>query len=124
MEEGPPIFTLVKQREIGVGPNDEVSLNLDGTLQMLCSFYTSEDLGVFLASEGFERYARCEDAWVVLELGIYKDHTKTVELIPSKEGFVIADSSQTGVFTEGVWKGTAASEVVEAVNRWHSVVCP
>lgn len=124
MEDILPKITLVKQREIGVGPTDDASLGLDQTLQMLCSFYTSEDLGSFLGSEVFVRYARQEEAWVVLELGLYVDHTKTVELIPSMDGFVIADTHQTGVFDGALWQGSTADEVVEAVNRWLAAVHP
>ena len=124
MEDILPKITLVKQREIGAGPTDDASLSLDQTLQILCSFYTSEDLGSFLESEVFVRYARQEEAWVVLELGLYIDHTKTVELIPSLDGFVIADTNQAGVFDDGVWQGSTADEVVEAINRWLAAVHP
>jgi hypothetical protein len=59
-----------------------------------------------------------------LELGIYKDHTKTVELIPSKEEFVIADAGQSGVFENNLWRGLTAEDVVVAVNRWIGAVHP
>ena len=124
MEAVLPKITLVKQREIGEGPTDSASLGLDQTLQMLCSFYTSEDLGSFLGSEVFIRYARQSEPWVVLEIGIYKDHTKTVELIPSKEEFVIADAGQSGVFENHLWRGLTAEDVVIAVNRWIGAVHP
>lgn len=124
MEDRLPKITLVKQREIGAGPTDDASLGLDQNLQMLCSFYSLEDLGSFLRSEAFVRYARQEEAWVVLELGLYMDHAKTVELIPSLDGFVIADTNQAGVFDDDVWQGSTADEVVEAINRWFAAVHP
>lgn len=122
MNDTLPLLTLVKKTEIGVCPTDETSTGLDQTLQMLCSFYTVEDLGSFLSSEMFERYGRSGDAWVVLELGIYKDHTKTIEMVPSAEGFLLADASQSGVFEGDVWRGELVSELLDAIRKWHGVV--
>ena len=122
MEDILPKITLVKQREIGAGPTDDASLGLDQTLQMLCSFYTLEDLGSFLSSEMFEQYGRSGDAWVVLELGIYKEHTKTIEMIPSAEGFLLADVLQSGVFEGNVWRCELVSDLLEAIKKWHGVV--
>ena len=122
MDDALPLLTLVKKNEIGVCPSDEGSVGLDQTLQMLCSFYTVEDLGSFLSSEIFERYGRTQDAWVVLELGIYKDHTKTIEMIPSAEDFTLADASQSGVFAGDVWRGKNVADLLDAVRTWHGVV--
>ena len=122
MDDTLPLLTLVKKTEIGACPTDETSTGLDQTLQMLCSFYTVEDLGSFLSSEMFERYGRSGDAWVVLELGIYKDHTKTIEMVPSAEGFLLADASQSGAFEGDVWRGELVSELLDAIRTWHGVV--
>jgi hypothetical protein len=122
MDDTLPLLTLVKKSEIGVRPSDEGSVGLDQTLQMLCSFYTVEDLGSFLSSEIFERYGRTGDAWVVLELGIYKDHTKTIEMIPSAEDFTLADASQSGVFSGDVWRGKSVAGLLDAVRTWHDIM--
>ena len=122
MDDSLPLLPLVKKSELGTGPSDEGSVDLDQTLQMLCSFYTVEDLGSFLSSEMFERYGRTVEAWVVLELGIYKDHTKTIEMIPSAEGFTLADASQSGAFAGDVWRGKRVSNLLDAVRTWHDVV--
>jgi len=123
MSEDLPLLTLVKQREIAQMPHfNEVVGQLNQTLQMLCSFHSAEDLVSFLSSDIFTQYMGEEGAWVVFELGIYKDHTKTLELIPSLQEFVLADGRLSGIFQDDVWRGQPDEGMVEALQQWHNHV--
>ena len=125
MEDGVPLITLVKKSEIGPKPSlSPESLALEQTLSMLCSFLSLEDFISFLSSPMFQNYAQHEEMWVSLEIGLYVDHTKTLQLYPEHHGLTIADDAMTGAFDEHVWKGQADDALVAALGRWVAMVSP
>lgn len=123
MEDAVPVITLVKKREIGPKPAlSPESLALEQTLSMLCSFLSLEDFILFLSSPMFQAYAQHEEIWVSLEIGLYVDHTKTLQLYPEHHGLTIADEAMTGAFEDHVWKGQADDGLVAALERWSILV--
>jgi len=123
MEDGVPLITLVKKSEIGPKPSlSPESLALEQTLTMLCSFLSLDDFISFLSSPMFQNYAQHEEMWVSLEIGLYMDHTKTLQLYPEHHGLTIADEAMTGAFEEHVWKGQADDALVAALARWINLV--
>lgn len=123
MTDALPLLTLVKARMLDDRPVlDSVAQNLETTLTMLCSFYSVEDLVQFLSTEGFSQLARQGDPWIEFELGLYKDHVKTLQLIPQKKELVLADAAATGAFTNHLWQGEADASLIEALNRWIGTV--
>lgn len=123
MEDEVPLITLVKKGEIGPKPSlSPESLALEQTLTMLCSFLSLEDFILFLSSPMFQNYAQHEEMWVSLEIGLYVDHTKTLQLYPEHHDLTIADEAMTGAFEEHVWKGQADGALVAALARWIGLV--
>ena len=123
MEDGVSLITLVKKSEIGPKPSlSPESLALEQTLTMLCSFLSVDDFISFLSSPMFQNYAQHEEMWVSLEIGLYMDHTKTLQLYPEHHGLTIADEAMTGAFEEHVWKGQADDALVAALARWINLV--
>ena len=123
MEDEVPLITVVKKGEIGPKPSlSPESLALEQTLTMLCSFLSLEDFISFLSSPMFQNYAQHEEMWVSLEIGLYVDHTKTLQLYPEHHGLTIADEAMTGAFEEHVWKGKAEGALVAALARWIGLV--
>ena len=123
MEDGVPLVTLVKKAEIGPRPPlSPESMALEQTLSMLCSFLSLEDFISFLSSTMFQDYAQHEEVWLALEIGLYKDHTKTLQLYPEHNVLTIADDAMTGAFDEHVWKGVADASLIDVLQRWiHTV---
>ena len=123
MGDGLPLITLVKKAEIGPKPPlSPESLALEQTLSMLCSFLSLEDFISFLSSPMFQAYAQHEEMWVSLEIGLYVDHTKTLQLYPEHHGLTIADEAMTSAFEDHVWKGQADDVLVAALARWIDLV--
>ena len=123
VEDSPPVITLVKKSEIAprplLSPED---LALEQTLSMLCSFLSLEDFMSFLDSAMFRSFAQRDEAWVAFEIGLYQDHTKTLQLYPEREQLIMADEAMTGVFDEQIWKGVQGKDMVAALQRWMHVV--
>ena len=120
-----PLITLVKKGEIGPKPSlSPESLALEQTLTMLCSFLSLEDFISFLSSPMFQNYAQHEETWLSLEIGLYMDHTKTLQLYPEHRGRTIADDAMTGAFDGHIWKGPAGGSLVEALAQWVDLVSP
>ena len=123
MEERVPVITLVKKAEIASRPTlSPEDLALENTLEMLCSFLSLEDFLSFLRSEMFRSYACREEVWLVLEIGLYQDHTKTLQLYPEAQQLAIADEAMTGALDDHVWKGVPDEGLVNALQRWMHVV--
>ena len=119
MDGAVPILTLVKAKEIAERPSlSPPQQQLETTLTMLCSFLSVDDFISFLASRPFNEFARKEDPWVVFELGLYQDHTKTLQLIPSKASLIMLDSNHTGAFENHVWEGDADEAMGRALKHW------
>jgi hypothetical protein len=125
MDDGQPLITLVKMQEMAARPAlSPENLALEQTLSMLCSFLSIEDFVSFLKSEAFSSYAQREEMWVVFEIGLYQDHTKTLQLYPEHNQLTVADSAMTGAFEEHVWKGQPGDDFVDALSRWVGMVVP
>ncbi|MBP04855.1 MAG: hypothetical protein CMA72_08760 [Euryarchaeota archaeon] len=124
MSDGTPMFTLVKSQEFGAIPSglDEKSKQLVNTLGMLCSFLSAADLASFLHSEMFSSSFRQGDAWIGLELGLYEDHTKTLEVVPNKHELLIVDNHATGALEENIFRCEEESETAKTLMDWFSIV--
>ena len=119
MADPVPCVTLVKSGEIDDRPPltsaDEA---LEQTLSMLCSFLSIDDFFSFLASPAFASLARRDTPWITFEIGLYADHTKTLQLIPSSHGLKIADASESGVFENNLWTGDIEDGLIELLGAW------
>lgn len=123
MVDGVPLVTLVKAKEIDTRPElEDADMALERTLTMLCSFLSVEDLMSFLASPPFARLARQGTPWLVFELGLYQDHTKTLQLIPEHDAITLADSAATDVFEDNLWRGQPDETMEAALERWVAFV--
>ena len=123
MADQQPLITIVKKGEIAPRPDlAPEDLALEQTLSMLCSFLSIEDFASFLKSEVFSSYAQHEETWLVMEVGLYHDHTKTLQLYPEENCLTLADEAMTGAFSDHVWKGLPDDAFIAALSRWVAVV--
>ena len=124
MDDSAPTFTMVKSKTVNDSPEglSEKSHRLLETLTMLCSFYSAEDLASFLFTPMFEELTRQGEVWLGFEIGLYEDHTKTLELFPSKGDLLLVDSASTGVFNESIHRCIDEKDVVQQLKKWYSVV--
>ena len=123
MADGQPMITLVKKGEIAPRPDlTPEDLALEQTLSMLCSFLSIEDFASFLKSKVFSSYAQHEEMWLVMEVGLYHDHTKTLQLYPEENCLTLADEAMTGAFADHVWKGQPDEVFVSTLSRWVAIV--
>ena len=123
MADRQPLITLVKKGEIAPRPDlTPEDLALEQTLSMLCSFLSIEDFASFLKSKVFSSYAQREEAWLVMEVGLYHDHTKTLQLYPEEAHLTLADNAMTGAFADHVWKGQPDQLFITALSHWVAVV--
>ncbi|MEC8340397.1 MAG: hypothetical protein VXZ80_01970, partial [Candidatus Thermoplasmatota archaeon] len=70
----------------------------------------------------FKAYAQHEEGWLVLEIGVYQDHTKTLQLYPQAHEMVVADDAMTGAFDDHVWRGEADASMADALQKWMILV--
>ncbi len=124
MHEGKPLLTVVKSRSIDdaeppLEPQDESLLQ---TLSMLCSFHTAEDLASFLFSPTFQHLTANRPPFVVFEIGVYLDHTKTLELISSNKGIVFADVQSSGAFENNLHHVEDEKDAMNQLAHWHATV--
>ena len=118
-----PLITLVKREEIAERPSlSEEDLALETTLSMLCSFLTLEDFISFLSTPMFASYAQRDEPWVVFEIGLYQNHTKTLQLYPEPNRLTVTDEAATGVLDQNVWNGQADAELVGLLRSWVGAV--
>lgn len=124
MSENLPMFTMTVSRQIEEAPTtlNQKSEALLNTVKTLCSFNNSQDLAHFVFSEPFSELARTDSPWLVFELGLYQDHTKIIELIPTKQEITIADSSCSGAFAENVKKTNDRNEFSSLIKKWFELV--
>ena len=123
MAEDVPLITLVKREEIAERPLlSEEDLALETTLSMLCSFLTLEDFISFLSTPMFASYAQRDEPWVVFEIGLYQNHTKTLQLYPEPNRLTVTDEAATGVLDQNVWNGQADAELVGLLRSWVGAV--
>ena len=116
-----PLLTMTKSRIIAQQPDLEPqSLGLLDTLSTLCAFYTCEDLASFLFSDIFRNVAGDDEPWIIFEIGIYAEHTKTVELIPVHDGVTIADGSMTGGIPNHVIVIKSEQDCSDTLATWYN----
>ena len=124
MEEKKPLLTLVKSRFVD-DPTPALEVQEAGlieTLSMLCSFHTAEDLASFLYSEMFQGLVARRPPFIVFEIGVYLDHTKTLELIASEDGVLFADGQASGAFVDNIHKTENEQDAAKQLSHWHGVV--
>ena len=92
------------------------------TLSMLCSFLSIDDFVSFIYSEKFQNLLNENIPWIVLEVGYYQDHTKVIELIPTRKELIIADNQQTGVFEGNIATVCRQEDFVKQLSLWLSFV--
>ena len=88
------------------------------TLSMLCSFLSIDDFVSFIYSEIFQNLLNEIIPWIVFEVGYYQDHTKVIELIPTKKELIIADNQQTEVFDGNIATVCQQEDFVEQLSNW------
>ena len=124
MEDEKPLLTVVKSRMVDdanppLEPADQALLD---TLSMLCSFHTTEDLASFLCSPMFQGLVGNRPHFVVFEIGVYLDHTKTIELVASEDGIVLADASSSGAFHGDIHTVKDEDDAAKQLAHWHRTV--
>jgi hypothetical protein len=118
-----PLLTMTKSRIVGVQPNlIPKSEALLDTLSGLCSFHTTDDLASFLFTEMFRELVGDAEPWIIFEIGVYKDHTKTLELIPVHDGVTLADGFMTGGIAGNISIVKSESDCSQALLNWHNHV--
>ena len=124
MEESKPLLTLVKSRFVDEATPalEPQEVGLLETLSMLCSFHTAEDMASFLYSGMFQGLIGRRPPFIVFEIGVYLDHTKTLELIASEDGLIFADGQGSGAFVDNVHKVTNEQDAAQQLAHWHRVV--
>ena len=124
MDEEKPMLTLVKSRFVDdvEPPLDPAEDGLMQTLSMLCSFHTAEDLASFLFSEMFQGLTGTRAPFVMFEIGVYLDHTKTLDLVSSEQGIVFADSLGSGVFENNLHQVVNERDAAVQLTAWYGAV--
>jgi hypothetical protein len=124
MDDATPMFTMVKSQTLGESPAplSEKSQGLLETLSMLCSFHTAEDLASFLYSPMFVELAQQGEVWLGFEIGLYVDHAKIFDLIPSEKEVLFADNASTGVFEGNLHRCVDEQDAAVRLKQWYSVV--
>ena len=121
--EDMPLLTMTKSRIVGIQPSlIPKSEALLDTLSSLCSFHTTEDLASFLFTEMFRELVGEGEPWIIFEIGVYRDHTKTLELIPVYDGMTLADGFMTGGIPDNMSIVKSESECSQALLNWHNHV--
>ena len=88
------------------------------TLSMLCSFLSIDDFVSFIYSKKFQNLLNESIPWIVFEVGYYQDHTKVIELIPTKKELILADNQQTEVFEGNIATVCQQEDFVEQLSNW------
>ena len=118
-----PLLTMTKLRFIGELPDlSPKSQALLDTLSGLCSFHTTEDLASFLFTDMFRDLIGLGEPWIIFEIGVYKEHTKTIESIPVHDGITLADGAMTGGIEGNVAIAKSQSECDSILSNWHNHV--
>lgn len=123
MGENLPLLTMVKSREIDDVP-ENLSEDLRGllnTLSSLCSFYSVEDFVEFIFSEKFINLTSGDSPWVVFEIGMYLDHQKNMQLIPSKNKIILVDNVGCG-WNDGTFESNDKKDILGEMKLWCELV--
>ena len=118
-----PLMTMVKSKEIGKPPLNltKESGDLLETLSGLCSFYTVSDFASFLFSDQFRLLIEKDEPWVVFEIGLYSNHEKNMQLIPSKNKLLFIDNVNTD-WNNGIYESNDRKEIINKLNSWCEMV--
>ena len=118
-----PLLTMSKSEFIESKPDLEAqSEALLETLSGLCSFHSAEDLSSLLFTDMFGLLVGDSDPWIKFEVGLYKDHTKTIEIIPIKGSITIADAAMTGGIPNNVVTSKSEEECASILQNWYNCV--
>lgn len=118
-----PLLTMTKSRLADSQPElTPESENLLSTLSGLCSFHTSQDLASFLFTDQFNKLIGTEESWITFEVGLYKDHTKTVELTPIQGSITIADGAMSGCVPNNAIIAKTETECSTIIQNWYDCV--
>ena len=118
-----PQFTMTRLRIVTVEPEmNENQMALHQTLGGLCAFLTSADLANFHFTEMFRELSGEGNPWAIYEVGVYLDHTKTVEIIPVHDGITIADPQMSGTIPEHIQIVREEERMAELIQIWHDGV--
>ena len=123
MVDEQPLLTMTKSRIVGEMPemNDDMTALMD-MLSGLCAFYTSSDLASFLFSEKFRMLTGEDEPWIIFEIGIYRDHLKTIEVTTVQDGITLTDTNKTGVIPNNIHVSHSETEILELLNVWHGSI--
>ena len=114
-----PLLTMTKSRIIDEMPElNDKSTMLFQTLSTLCSFHTCEDLASFLFSDMFRDLVAAESPWIVFEIGVYRDHTITMEAIPTVDGIKFADASMKGAIPDNLVDVKTEKDASTILTSW------
>ncbi len=123
MSEDKPLLTMTTSRIVGEMPElSDKSRGLMETLKGLCSFHSSEDLASFLFTEMFREFVGTGEPWIIFEIGVYLDHTQTLELIPVHDGVTLADAAMTGYVPNHILVAKQEGELSNSLQKWHDGV--
>ena len=118
-----PLLTMSKSGFIESKPELEPqSEMLLETLSGLCSFHSAEDLSSLLFTDMFGLLVGESDPWIKFEVGLYKDHTKTIEIIPVKGSITIADAAISGGIPNNVVTSKNEQECASILQNWYNCV--
>ena len=118
-----PLLTMTKSRIVGEVPDlSAKSQALLDTLSGLCSFHTIEDLASFLFTDMFRDLIGFGEPWIIFEIGVYKEHTKTIESIPVHDGITLADGAMTGGIEGNLAIAKSQSECDSILSNWYNHV--
>ena len=120
MNDSLPILTMVISKYVDEKSETltEEQNSMIETLSMLCSFLSIDDFVSFIYSEKFQNLLNESIPWIVFEVGYYQDHTKVIELIPTKKELIIADNQQTEVFEGNIATVCQQEDFVEQLSNW------
>jgi len=114
-----PLITMTRSRLVDeIPPLTQKSNALFETLCTLCSFHTCADLASFLFTDMFRELVDFEETWIVFEIGLYHDHTKTIEVIPTTEGVKFADTSMKNIFPNNIIEAKSEIDCENALQSW------
>ena len=71
-------------------------------------------------SDIFRNLVTADEPWIIFEIGIYAEHTKTVELIPVHDGITIADGSMTGGIPNHVIVIKSEQDCSDTLATWYN----
>ena len=118
-----PLLTMSKSGFIEnrpeLGPKSEMLLE---TLSGLCSFHSAEDLASLLFTDMFSILVGDSSPWIKFEVGLYKDHTKTIDVIAVSGSITIADAAMTGGVPNNLITVQNEPECATIIQNWYNIV--